>query len=813
MALKQAYIDWDGVKVSVLKDWLLNPLSTADRTSLGSTLSTANVGLVVFDTTLNELFFWGGSGWVLSGGGGTIAWGNITGDINAQTDLQDEFALKVNISSLATVAFTGDYNDLLDKPVIPPGQVNSDWNATSGVAEILNKPFIYEFSGTTSQYTRGDGTYATFPVVVSAFINDVGYITGITGPEVISALGYTPVPNTRNLTINGLTQDLSADRTWIIPATTPGGTNTDIQFNNGGTFGGTSLLTWNGTLLQVSGSTLVSSLSSSGTTMVVATSTGLLSTQPLPSATTPGGNNKDVQFNNNGVFGGSDFFAWDNTNHFLGIGTSSPSTTLSISGATISGSGSTGLVTMNQTWNTTGNPTAILLNIIKTAAGTNAKFIDLQVGGSSIASISPTQYNQALGGSQSAPAYAIGGDRGMMSGGSGFLQIVGNNTVIGQFQSGNATLGQGPSLGIATGLNVGPRGTIELGGTFNSNGGSFPGGSFNSILVSTTINQTAGATGTMRGLYIQPTITAALDWRAIEVAQGITILNGNVSGTTTSTSLLIQTTGISTSGNTAIASPAIALRDNVWNGSTKSSVTNDILLYNAGAFPGPTVGPTFIVAGTQFGAPQQMMSIMQTGNVSGTTSAGINVTFGVPGGISPSSIVTLGASNGTHLLMMASNLTQLPQNVIQIPNTLEVGSTSGMGGQLQVTTSNTGAGTNQNLNMLATWNTTGAPTAILLNVTNTASASGSTLMDLRVGGTSQFTIGKAGTVFASGSTGIIRPPVASTALALGPSITTRSHINLAAGTAPTSPQDGDIWYDGTNIKMQIGGVTKTFTLT
>ena len=36
--------------------------------------------------------------------------------------------------------FSGSYNDLTDKPTIPAAQVNSDWNAVSGVAEILNKP-------------------------------------------------------------------------------------------------------------------------------------------------------------------------------------------------------------------------------------------------------------------------------------------------------------------------------------------------------------------------------------------------------------------------------------------------------------------------------------------------------------------------------------------------------------------------------------------------------------------------------------------------------------------------------------------------
>lgn len=42
----------------------------------------------------------------------------------------------------AEVATSGSYNDLTDKPTIPPAQVNADWNATSGAAKILNKPTI-----------------------------------------------------------------------------------------------------------------------------------------------------------------------------------------------------------------------------------------------------------------------------------------------------------------------------------------------------------------------------------------------------------------------------------------------------------------------------------------------------------------------------------------------------------------------------------------------------------------------------------------------------------------------------------------------
>jgi len=105
----------------------------------------------------------------------------------------DALALKANSNDLATVATTGDYNDLSNLPSIPAAQVNADWNATSGVAEILNKPTIASgtvtsvgltmpnaftvanspitssgdiavtAAGLANQYIRGDGTLATFP--------------------------------------------------------------------------------------------------------------------------------------------------------------------------------------------------------------------------------------------------------------------------------------------------------------------------------------------------------------------------------------------------------------------------------------------------------------------------------------------------------------------------------------------------------------------------------------------------------------------------------------------------------------------------
>lgn len=48
----------------------------------------------------------------------------------------------VQSADLAAVATSGSYNDLSNKPTIPAAQVNSDWNAVSGVEQILNKPTL-----------------------------------------------------------------------------------------------------------------------------------------------------------------------------------------------------------------------------------------------------------------------------------------------------------------------------------------------------------------------------------------------------------------------------------------------------------------------------------------------------------------------------------------------------------------------------------------------------------------------------------------------------------------------------------------------
>lgn len=77
---------------------------------------------------------------------------STTGDVAIASNFGniDLSATSVNVNGeqivtsdmLATVATTGDYNDLTNKPTIPAAQVNADWSSNSGVSQILNKPTI-----------------------------------------------------------------------------------------------------------------------------------------------------------------------------------------------------------------------------------------------------------------------------------------------------------------------------------------------------------------------------------------------------------------------------------------------------------------------------------------------------------------------------------------------------------------------------------------------------------------------------------------------------------------------------------------------
>lgn len=116
-------------------------------------------------------------------GGGTadsVAWGHITGSMSNQTDLTTALAAKANSADLATVATSGSYNDLSDKPTIPAKQVFYGTSDSSGGSSSK----AVTCSGFT--YAEGNVIYVTFSNA-DTYSGDSGMIMNVnsTGAKVI----------------------------------------------------------------------------------------------------------------------------------------------------------------------------------------------------------------------------------------------------------------------------------------------------------------------------------------------------------------------------------------------------------------------------------------------------------------------------------------------------------------------------------------------------------------------------------------------------------------------------------------------------
>jgi hypothetical protein len=99
-----------------------------------------------------------------------------------------------------------------------PLLAKAQYPAPTGISSNVSTSFFYKISGgdTTLYAKAANGLW--FPVGrpgVFSFNGRIGVVT-LTSSDVTTALGYTPTTNTRTLTINGTTFDLSANRTWSV---------------------------------------------------------------------------------------------------------------------------------------------------------------------------------------------------------------------------------------------------------------------------------------------------------------------------------------------------------------------------------------------------------------------------------------------------------------------------------------------------------------------------------------------------------------------------------------------------------------------
>ena len=128
-------------------------------------------------------------------------------------DGADGTSTYVEADDLATVATTGDYDDLTNKPSIPSPQVNSDWNASSGVAEILNKPSLATVA-TSGSYTDLSNT----PTIPSSFSDLSGTVsTAQIANDAVTAskIDLTSFSMTSNVATLNTTYITSGTARWI----------------------------------------------------------------------------------------------------------------------------------------------------------------------------------------------------------------------------------------------------------------------------------------------------------------------------------------------------------------------------------------------------------------------------------------------------------------------------------------------------------------------------------------------------------------------------------------------------------------------
>ena len=155
----------------------------------------------------------------------------------------------------------------------------------------------------------------------------------------------------------------------------------------------------------------------------------------------------------------------------------------------VTGSGTTSMVNLSGTVNTTGNVTPFIFDVTNTASGSGSFLVQIRRNGSYLFGIG---LNDTL-------IYA-----------NSYVSITGSWSVLARENAIN-----GINFGSTTNSThtSGNRNHIRLNETFAPTSGT---GTYSFLNLNSTVNQTGGANGITRGVHINPNLTAAADWRSLE---------------------------------------------------------------------------------------------------------------------------------------------------------------------------------------------------------------------------------------------------------------------------------------------------------
>lgn len=187
--VKEYYHDIDLNKNQLLNSRIHN-VTTAQRITLGGTLSSLDKGFIVYDTDLLSSYEWNGSVWISS----SIGISSINGISDPAQFLQTDTAGNdFSISSL--LGGIHKFNLPVASATKTGKLSNTDWITFNNKQNVLTLTTTGSFGSAT---------------LISDVLNIPTY----------TLAGLGGVPTTRTLTINGVAFDLSSDRSWSVGTVT-----------------------------------------------------------------------------------------------------------------------------------------------------------------------------------------------------------------------------------------------------------------------------------------------------------------------------------------------------------------------------------------------------------------------------------------------------------------------------------------------------------------------------------------------------------------------------------------------------------------